>query len=89
MSANMNESFYKDFVRLCNSIGKSPCLVVTECGLSKPCVTRWKNGSNPTDATAMKIAEYFGKYAPVVEAGPKRVVVRKIHVLRKGEARDG
>ena len=89
MSANTNASFYKDFVRQCNRIAKTPCRVAQEIGFSKSIISRWKHGGGVTDATAMKIAEYFGKYAPVVEAGPKRVVVRKIHVLRKGEARDG
>lgn len=53
-------NFYNNFVKLCNSIGKSPSRVVLEIGGTKSAITRWKNGSLPTDATAMKIAEYFG-----------------------------
>jgi transcriptional regulator with XRE-family HTH domain len=53
-------NFYDNFVKLCNSVGKSPSRVVLDIGGTKSAVTRWKNGSNPTDATAMKIAEYFG-----------------------------
>ena len=53
-------NFYNNFVRLCNSVGKSPSRVVLEIGGTKSAITRWKNGSTPTDATAMKIAEYFG-----------------------------
>ena len=53
-------NFYNRFVKLCNSVGKSPSRVVLEIGGTKSAITRWKNGSNPTDATAMKIAEYFG-----------------------------
>ena len=53
-------NFYESFISLCNKVGKTPSRVVLEIGLSKPTVNRWKNGSNPTDATAMKIAEYFG-----------------------------
>jgi transcriptional regulator with XRE-family HTH domain len=34
--------------------------VVLEIGGTKSAITRWKNGSSPTDATAMKLAEYFG-----------------------------
>lgn len=52
--------FYNNFVRLCNSINKSPSAVVLEIGLQKSTVTRWKKGSIPTDATAQKIADYFG-----------------------------
>lgn len=58
-------NFYERFIGLCNKVGKAPSRVVIEIGLSKPTVNRWKNGSTPTDATAMKIAEYFG--VPVQE----------------------
>ena len=53
-------NFYENFIALCNKVGKTPSRVAMEVGLSKPTVNRWKNGSTPTDATAMKIAEYFG-----------------------------
>ena len=53
-------NFYERFIALCNKVGKTPSRVALEVGLSKPTVNRWKNGSLPTDATAMKIAEYFG-----------------------------
>lgn len=47
-------------MKLCNSVSKSPSAVVLEIGLQKSTVTRWKNGSKPTDATAQRIADYFG-----------------------------
>jgi transcriptional regulator with XRE-family HTH domain len=53
-------NFYESFIGLCNKVGKTPSRVALEIGLSKPTVNRWKNGSTPTDATAMKLAEYFG-----------------------------
>lgn len=53
-------NFYQRFIGLCNNAGKTPSRIALEIGLSKPTVNRWKNGSIPTDATAMKIAEYFG-----------------------------
>lgn len=53
-------NFYNNFVKLCNSVGKSPSRVVLDIGGTKSAITRWKNGSLPTDATAMKLAEYFG-----------------------------
>lgn len=53
-------SFYENYVSLCNSIGKTPSAVAIEIGLSKPAVNRWKNGGEPTDATARKVANYFG-----------------------------
>lgn len=58
-------SFYSNFLAMCNRIGKTPSKVVTEVGLKKSAVTRWKGGGNPTDATAQKIADYFG--VPVSE----------------------
>ena len=53
-------NFYERYVEMCNKIGKSPSAVAIEIGLSKPSVNRWKNGCSPTDATAQKIASYFG-----------------------------
>lgn len=52
--------FYDNFVRLCNRAGKSPSSVATEIGLSRASVSGWKNGKKPTDATAMKLADYLG-----------------------------
>lgn len=52
--------FYERYLKLCNSVGKAPSAVALECGLKKSTVTRWKRGGNPTDATAQKIADYFG-----------------------------
>ena len=45
---------------MCNRVGKSPSAVSIEIGLSKSTVNRWKKGGHPTDATAAKIASYFG-----------------------------
>ena len=58
--------FYDNYIRLCNSVNKSPSAVALEIGISKPTVNRWKNGSSPTDATLAKIAEYFGMTADEV-----------------------
>lgn len=52
--------FYDNYIRLCNSVNKTPSAVAIEIGISKPTVNRWKNGSYPTDATMQKIAHYFG-----------------------------
>lgn len=52
--------FYDNYIYLCNRIGKTPSAVALEIGITKPTVNRWKNGSKPTDATAQKVAEYFG-----------------------------
>ena len=52
--------FYLNFVRLCNSIKKSPSAVAEEMGFQRSVVTRWSNGSVPRKATIEKIATYFG-----------------------------
>ena len=69
--------FYDNFVRLCNSIGKAPSAVATEIGLSRASVSGWKNGKTPTDATALKLAGYFGVtveelMAPKKKSPPRR-----------------
>lgn len=59
-------AFYNNYVALCNSSGIAPSRAAIEIGLSKTAVNGWKTGrSNPTDATAQKIADYFG--VPVSE----------------------
>ena len=57
---------------MCNNIGKTPSKVVTEVGLKKSAVTRWKAGGNPTDATAQKIADYFGVPVSELTEGTKK-----------------
>ena len=52
--------FYDNYVRLCNSVRKSPSAVAIEIGIAKPTVSRWKSGSTPNHATAVKVADYFG-----------------------------
>ena len=52
--------FYDNFIKACISAGKSPSAVVVEAGISKPAVTRWKKGQQPTDAPLQKLSEYFG-----------------------------
>ena len=50
---------YTDFIRLCNSVGKTPSSVAIEAGLSKTTITRWKKGSKPRDTTLSRVADYF------------------------------
>ena len=57
--------FYDNYVRLCNSVNKSPSAVAMEIGIAKPTVSRWKTGSKPNHATALKVPDYFG--VPVSE----------------------
>lgn len=52
--------FYDNFLRLCNSKGVSPSRAAIETGGYKSDATRWKNGSIPTDARMVRLADYFG-----------------------------
>ena len=52
--------FYDNFIKACNSIGKTPSSVAIDIGLNKATVTGWKKGSKPTDSTIQKLADYFG-----------------------------
>lgn len=53
-------AFYENYLKLCEKAGKTPSAAALEMGLSKPTVNRWKNGGGATDATALKVASYFG-----------------------------
>lgn len=52
--------FYSKYVEWCERVGKTPTTVAREIGFSKAAVTKWKNGSIPTDMNIRRIAEYFG-----------------------------
>lgn len=51
--------FYENYVRLCNSVNKTPSAVALELGIQKSTVSRWRNGCEPRDATLLKVADYF------------------------------
>lgn len=53
-------AFYESYLKLCEKAGKTPSAAALEMGLSKPTVNRWKKGGGATDATALKVASYFG-----------------------------
>ena len=61
--------FYDNYIRLCNSVNKTPSAAAVEMGISKPSVSRWKNGSYPTDATLQRIANYFGVTVDELSSG--------------------
>lgn len=53
--------FYDVFLKLCNSVNKSPSAVALELGLNKSSVTNWKKrGGTPNDSNLLQIADYFG-----------------------------
>ena len=76
--------FYDNYVRLCNSVGKTPSAVALEIGIEKSTVSRWSKGSSPNHATKIKVADYFNvsvetlsgkneqKEKPAQESGPNK-----------------
>lgn len=52
--------FYDNFLKACNSIGKTPSAALAEIGINKSAATRWRKGEMPTVANIHKIADYFG-----------------------------
>lgn len=53
-------NFYNNFLRLCEQAGKKPSVAAEEAGLSRSLVSRWKQGKGFTDASALKLSQYFG-----------------------------
>lgn len=78
---------YDNFLKLCNSVGKTPSAAAIDMGLSKTTVNRWKNGGGVTDATALKIANYFGITVDELKTGIKKEPsIPKDEELNKNDA---
>ena len=54
------EVAYDNYVWKCWELSKSPSGVAEEIGISKSLISRWRNGGSLSDATAVKICNYFG-----------------------------
>ena len=52
--------FYINFINQCAKLNVTPAKVAREIGVSGAAVSKWKNGSKPSDVTLAKLAEYFG-----------------------------
>jgi len=52
--------FFDRLKELCDAKGVSPYKACTDVGLNRAAVAKWKGGSQPNGATAVKLAEYFG-----------------------------
>lgn len=61
--------FYDVYKQLCLAKGVSESRVATDVGFSKSMVNRWKQGGMPTNATVLKLAEYFGVEPSVLVNG--------------------
>ena len=52
--------FWDKFSSLCAEKGRSANAIAKELSISSGCITNWKKGSNPSNSTLKKIADYFG-----------------------------
>ena len=52
--------FWEKFSSLCADRGISPNAAAKSLSIASGTVTKWKNGATPQNATAKKIAEFFG-----------------------------
>lgn len=52
--------FFDRLKELCAAKGISAYKACTDVGLNRAAVAKWKNGSQPNGATAVKLADYFG-----------------------------
>ena len=52
--------FYERFLSLCEKFGVSPSRALTEMGISKGSLSRWKEGGKPLNENKKLIADYFG-----------------------------
>lgn len=72
--------FWDNYVRLCNSVNKSPsALAVERHWASSAAVTGWKKGANPRAGVLSKIADHFGvtvEYLTGEPEGPVPLDVR-------------
>lgn len=76
------DNFYKNYVKLCSRIDKSPSAVALEVGLSKAAVNGWKTGrSKPTDASLEKLANYFNISVDDLVGGKKMSAVERIKFI--------
>ncbi len=65
--------FYEKFVSLCEKNGVSPSRALTEMGISKGSLSRWKVGGKPLNENKKLIADYFGiTVAELLETPIKR-----------------
>ena len=67
--AGCPDLFYENFLALCAGVDKSPSRVAAEIGISKSAVSRWGDGGGITDASAFKVANYFGISVKALKEG--------------------
>lgn len=69
--------FYDNFINQCVKFRVTPAKVAREIGVSGAAITKWKNGSKPTDVTVAKVADYFGVSVEEMLADSEEVFQQK------------
>ena len=62
--------FYEKFLKLCEVHGVSPSRALTEMGISKGSLSRWKDGGKPLNENKKLIADYFSISVAELMEGP-------------------
>jgi transcriptional regulator with XRE-family HTH domain len=52
--------FYDNFLSMCENAGVSPSRALTDLKIGKGALKRWREGGEPTNPIAKKLADYFG-----------------------------
>ncbi len=52
--------FYNNILSYCEKRGISPSKLLSDLGISKAGLKRWREGTEPTNRTKKMIADYFG-----------------------------
>ena len=52
--------FWEKFSAICLERNTTPTAIVSELGLARGSVTKWKSGSSPNSKTVSKIADHLG-----------------------------
>ena len=63
--------FIDSYLKHCEDAGVSPTRVLKDLGISHSLLKRWKDGSEPTNPTKKKLADYFNITIDELMSGEK------------------
>jgi transcriptional regulator with XRE-family HTH domain len=77
--------FFENYEKFCKNRGLSPSTVAKEIGVGKGGYTAWKKGSEPTNPTKKRVADYFGITVEELDAGiiekPAPTIEDELHMI--------
>lgn len=77
--------FYDVFMSLCEKKPVTPNKALTDCGVSRTSVAKWRDGATPRGDTLQKIADYFGVTTDYLLTGEE---TKKAPALTEKDERD-